>query len=103
MPVARKELGLTTDKRAMIGDTIETDMVEVDKQVPELLSPLTQVQRRLLELWDPPSDLYHRVARGFPETAHHTSEPKARSSRCTMDRFCTFDHDPMPCSRILIL
>src|SRR5450755_2739983 len=54
---------------------ISVSVVEVDGQVHMLLSPLTQVQRRLLELWDLPSDLYDRVARGFPETPLNTSEP----------------------------
>jgi transposase len=54
---------------------ISVSVVEVNGQVHMLLSPLTQVQRRLLELWDLPSDLYDRVARGFPETPLNTSEP----------------------------
>jgi hypothetical protein len=39
------------------------------------LSPLTEVQKRLLELWDLPSDLYEKVARGFPKAPSNTSEP----------------------------
>ena len=54
---------------------ISVSVVEVDGQAHVLLSPLTPVQRRLLELWDLPSDLYDRVARGFPETPLDTSEP----------------------------
>jgi transposase len=55
--------------------TISVSVVEVSGQVHVLLSPLTPVQRRLLELWDLPSDSYDRVARGFPETPLNTSEP----------------------------
>jgi transposase len=54
---------------------ISVSVVEVNGQVHVLLSPLTPVQRRLLELWDLPSDSYDRVAHGFPETPLNTSEP----------------------------
>ena len=54
---------------------ISVSVVEVNGQVHVLLSPLTPVQRRLLELWDLPPDLYDRVARGFPESPLNTSEP----------------------------
>jgi transposase len=54
---------------------ISVSVVEVNGQVHVLLSPLTPVHRRLLELWDLPSDSYERVARGFPETPLNTSEP----------------------------
>jgi transposase len=54
---------------------ISVSVIEVSGQVHVLLSPLTEVHRRLLELWDLPSDLYDRVARGFPETPLSTSEP----------------------------
>ena len=59
--------------RAMRG--ISVSVVEVNGQAHVLLSPLTPVQRRLLELWDLPPDSYDRVARGFPETPLNTSEP----------------------------
>src|SRR4030095_8489093 len=35
-------------------------------QTHAVLSPLTDVQRRLLELWHLPSDLYEKLVRGFP-------------------------------------
>jgi len=54
---------------------ISVSVVEVNGQIHVLLSPLTPVQKRLLELWDLPPDLYDRVARGFPETPLNTSEP----------------------------
>jgi transposase len=54
---------------------ISISVVEVNGQVHVLLSPLTQVQRRLLSLWDLPPDLYDQVARRFPKTTPNTSEP----------------------------
>jgi transposase len=45
---------------------ISVSVVEVNGRVHVLLSPLTPVQRRLLELWDLPPDSYDRVARGLP-------------------------------------
>ena len=55
--------------------TISVSVVEVNGQAHALLSPLTEVQKRLLELWDLPSDLYERVASGFPKAPSNTSEP----------------------------
>jgi hypothetical protein len=40
-----------------------------------MLSPLTEVQKRLLELWDMPPDLYENVARGFRKAPPNMSEP----------------------------
>jgi transposase len=59
--------------RAMKG--ISVSVVEVNGQVHALLSPLSEVQRRLLDLWDLPSDMYDQVARGFPKMPLNTSEP----------------------------
>ncbi len=47
--------------------TISISVVEVDGRIHALLSPLTEVQKRLLELWDLPPDLYENVVCGFPE------------------------------------
>jgi transposase len=47
--------------------TISISVVEVNGRMHALLSPLTEVQQRLLELWDLPPDLYDDVVRGFPE------------------------------------
>jgi transposase len=47
--------------------TISISVVEVNGRMHALLSPLTEVQLRLLELWDLPPDLYDDVVRGFPE------------------------------------
>jgi len=55
--------------------TISVSVVEVNGQTHALLSPLTEVQERLLELWSLPSDLYEKVARGFPKAPSNTSEP----------------------------
>ena len=59
--------------RAM--QTISVSVVAVNGQTHVLLSPLTEVQKRLLQLWDLPPDLYEKVARGFPKTPSNTSEP----------------------------
>lgn len=59
--------------RAM--QAISVSVVEVNGQVHVLLAPLTQVQSRLLALWDLPPDLYDQVARGFPKPPPNTSEP----------------------------
>src|SRR3954447_25382020 len=55
--------------------TISVSVVEVNGQTYALLSPLTEVQRRLLELWDMPPDLYENVARGFRKAPSNMSEP----------------------------
>jgi transposase len=55
--------------------TISVSVVEVNGQVHALLSPLTEVQKRLLELWHMPPDLYEKVVCGFPKLAVNTSEP----------------------------
>jgi transposase len=55
--------------------TISVSVVEVNGQTHALLSPLTEVQERLLELWNLPSDLYENVARGFPKPPLNMSEP----------------------------
>jgi transposase len=55
--------------------TISVSVVEANGQVHALLSPLTEVQKRLLALWDMPPDLYEKVACGFPIPPTNTSEP----------------------------
>ncbi len=47
--------------------TISISVVVVHGRLHALLSPLTEVQKRLLELWGLPPDLYENVASGFPE------------------------------------
>jgi hypothetical protein len=59
--------------RAM--QTISVSVVEVNGQMHALLSPLTEVQKRLLELWGLPPDLYENVRRGFQKPPSNTSEP----------------------------
>ena len=55
--------------------TISVSVVESNGQGHALVSPLTEVQIRLLELWGLPPDLYETVVRGFPKPAVSTSEP----------------------------
>ena len=55
--------------------TISVGVVEVNGQTHALLSPLTEVQKRLLDLWGLPPDLYEKVAHGFPKLPVNTSEP----------------------------
>jgi hypothetical protein len=55
--------------------TISVSVVEVNGQTHGLLSPLTEVQQRLLELWGLPPDLYENVTRGFRKPPSNTSEP----------------------------
>jgi transposase len=47
--------------------TISISVIEVNGRIHTLLSPLTEVQKRLLELWDLPPDLYEKVASEFSE------------------------------------
>jgi transposase len=54
---------------------ISVSVVEINGQTHALLSPLTTVQKRLLELWNLPPDLYERIQLGFPTTPEKTSEP----------------------------
>src|SRR4051812_12140980 len=55
--------------------TISVSVVEINGQTHALLSPLTEVQIRLLDLWNLPPDLYEKVVRGFPISPVKLSEP----------------------------
>jgi len=55
--------------------TISVSVFEINGQRHALFAPLTKVQKRLLELWDLPPDLYEKVASGFPTPPTSTSEP----------------------------
>jgi transposase len=55
--------------------TISVSLVEVNGRPHALLSPLTEVQNRLLDLWDMPRDLYEKLVSGFPISAMCRSEP----------------------------
>jgi transposase len=55
--------------------TISVSVVEISGRTHALLSPLTEVQIRLLELWGLPPDLYEKVVRGFPIPLMSVSEP----------------------------
>jgi len=54
---------------------ISGSVVQLNGQIHALLSPLSEVQKRLLQLWDMPPDLYEQVAHGFPKSPINTSEP----------------------------
>ena len=56
-------------------NTISLSVIEVNGRSHALLSPLTEVQKRLLELWEMPPDLYETLAAGFPISPMNTSEP----------------------------
>ena len=55
--------------------TISVSVVEINGQTHALLSPLTDVQIRLLDLWNLPPDLYEKIVRGFPLSPVKLSEP----------------------------
>ena len=55
--------------------TISLSIVEVGGRVYALLSPLTRIQRQLLELWKMPADLYDRLANSIPKTFGNIGEP----------------------------
>jgi transposase len=55
--------------------TISISVVEVAGQVCVLLSPLSEVQQRLLDLWDLPPHLYEDVILHFPKPPPIRSEP----------------------------
>src|SRR3954447_21928618 len=55
--------------------TISVSVVEIQGRIHVLLSPLTEVQRRLLDLWDMPPDLYDKLASAFPTAPTNTSDP----------------------------
>ncbi len=55
--------------------TISVSVVEVNGRTHVLLSPLTEVQKRLLDLWDLPPDLYEKVVCGFLIPSVKMSEP----------------------------
>jgi transposase len=71
----RKTLRPSAELLLRVMKTISVSMVEVNGQSYALLSPLTEVQKRLLELWDLPPDLYENVKCGFHKPTPMTSEP----------------------------
>jgi transposase len=54
---------------------ISVTVIEVNGQTHVLLVPLTEVQKRLLELWGLPPGLYEKLAQAFPKLPMNTSEP----------------------------
>jgi transposase len=55
--------------------TISVSVVEVNGQTYALLTPLTDLHKRLLLLWDLPPDLYEMIPHRFPLPPPNTSEP----------------------------
>ena len=55
--------------------TVSVSVVEVNGQMHALLSPLTEVQKRLIALWDMPPDLYENLVSRFSISAIAVSEP----------------------------
>ena len=56
-------------------NTISVSVIEVNGRAYTLLSPLTDVQKQLLKLWEMPPDLYETLAAGFSISPKNTSEP----------------------------
>jgi transposase len=54
---------------------ISVSVVEVNGQIHSLLSPLTEVQKRLLALWNMPPDLYEKIVCRFSISTISMSEP----------------------------
>ena len=55
--------------------TISVSVIEVNGKTHALLTPLTEVQRRLLQLWGLPPDLYDRLIASWPTPTTNTSGP----------------------------
>jgi transposase len=55
--------------------TLSVSLVEVAGEVHVLLTPLTEVQKRLLKLWGLPPDLYQEIAQTIGKTVGLSSEP----------------------------
>jgi transposase len=55
--------------------TISVRVIEVNGKTHALLTPLTEVQRRLLQLWGLPPDLYDRLIASWPTPTTNTSGP----------------------------
>ena len=71
----RKTMRPSAELLLRVMKTISLSVLEVNGRTHTLLSPLTAVQKRLLELWDLPPDLYDKLAGGFPISPMNTSEP----------------------------
>jgi transposase len=54
---------------------VSVSVVEINGQTHALLTPLNEVQIRLLQLWGLPPDLYEKLVRGFPLSPVRMSEP----------------------------
>jgi transposase len=72
---SRKTVRPSAELLLAVMKTISISVIFVNGQIHALLSPVTNVQKRLLQLWDLPPDLYEKVACGFPKPPSNTSEP----------------------------
>lgn len=55
--------------------TISVSVIEVNGQQHALLTPLTKIQKELLDLWGLPPDLYEKIAQVIQKTTPNISEP----------------------------
>ena len=72
---SRKTVRRSAELLLAVMQTISISVILLNGQIHALLSPLTDVQKRLLQLWDLPPDLYDKVAQGFPKPPSFRSEP----------------------------
>jgi transposase len=72
---SRKTVRPSAELLLAVMKTISISVVFVHGRIHALLAPLSDVQKRLLLLWDLPPDLYEKVACGFPKPPSDTSEP----------------------------
>ena len=72
---SRKTVRPSAELLLAVMKTISISVVFVHGRIHVLLAPLSNVQKRLLLLWDLPPDLYEKVACGFPKPPSNTSEP----------------------------
>ena len=71
-----REIGRSFQKReTKLGAMMSISVVAVGEQVCVLLSPLSGIQQRLLDLWDLPPDLYEKLTLHFPIPPPTIPEP----------------------------
>ena len=72
---SRKTVRPSAELLLAVMETISISVILLNGQIHALLSPLNDVQKRLLQLWDLPPDLYDKVAQGFPKPPSIRTEP----------------------------
>src|SRR5215207_503837 len=72
---SRKTVRPSAELLLAVMESISISVILLNGQIHALLSPLNDVQKRLLQLWDLPPDLYDKVVQGFPKPTSNTSEP----------------------------